>query len=149
MNQSDINLYLPFLGSLPIQVTTVHQVDFPVQYSVFSLVIYFIHSTIVYMHQSQSPNSSPPPLSPLVSIHLFCISVSLCLFCKYDHLYHFSRFHIYALTHDVHFSFSNLLHSVWHSLGPSMSLQMIQFRSFYGWAVFHRIYVPLLYPSVC
>ena len=35
--------------------------------------------------------------------------------------------------------FSFWLHSVWQSLGPSMALQMTQFPSFYGWAIFHCI----------
>ena len=34
----------------------------------------------------------PPSLSPLVSIYLLSMSVSLFLLCKYDHLYHFSGF---------------------------------------------------------
>ena len=58
-----------------------------------------------------------PPLSQLLP-------------CKPVHLYHFSRFHIYALIYDICFSLSDLLHSVWHSLDPFMSLQMTQFCSF-------------------
>ena len=34
----------------------------------------------------------PPPFHPLVSIHLFSMSVSLFLPCKWVHLYHFSRY---------------------------------------------------------
>ena len=34
--------------------------------------------------------------------------------------YHFSRSHIYTLKYDIHFSLSDLYHSVWHSLGISM-----------------------------
>ena len=72
----------------------------------------------------------PPPAHPhfplLVSIRLFSTSVSLFLPCKPVHLYHFSRFHIYALIYDICFSLSDLLHSVWQSLGPSTS----QFHSF-------------------
>ena len=71
---------------------------------------------LVYTCQSQSPSSSHhSPCSyfpPLVSIHLFSTSVSLFLPCKPVHLYHFSRFHIYALTYDICFSLSDLLHSV-------------------------------------
>ena len=92
---------------------------------------------LVYVCQSQTPNSPPhtpphtaPRFPPLVSICLFSISVSLFLPCKPVHLYHFSRFHIYALIYDISFSLSDLLHSVWQSLGPSMSLQMTQFLSF-------------------
>ena len=39
--------------------------------------------------------------------------------------------------------FSDLLHSVWKFLGPSMLLQMALFH-FYGWIIFHCIYVPHL-----
>ena len=56
---------------------------------------------LVYICQSQSPSSSTTtPRSPsfpsLVSMYLFSTSVSLFLPCKLVHLYHFSRFHIYA-----------------------------------------------------
>ena len=54
----------------------------------------------------------PTPVSPLVSIYLFSMSVSLFLLCKQNHLYHFSRFHIYVLIYDICFSLSDLLHSV-------------------------------------
>ena len=103
-------------------------------YNRFSLVIYFIHIS-VYMSIPISQFIPPPPhpsrrIPPLVSIHLFSTSVSLFLPCKLVHLYQFSRFHIYALIYDICFSLSDLLHSVWQSLGPSTSLQMSQFRSF-------------------
>ena len=103
-------------------------------YSRFLLVIYFIH-TSVYMSIKISqfippPPPPTPPVSPLVSIRLFSTSVSLFLPCKLLHLYHFSRFHIYALICDICFSLSDLLHSVWQSLDPSTSLQMTQFSSF-------------------
>ena len=75
---------------------------------------------------------TPPPhhFPPLVSIRLFSTSVSLFLPCKPVHLYHFSRFHIYALIYDSCFSLSDLLHSVWQSLDPTTSLQITQFHSF-------------------
>ena len=84
----------------------------------------------------------------LSSSHLFlpwlCPQVcSLCL-CLYFfpanrfHQYHFSRFCIYALTYNACSSLSDLLHSVWQTLGSSTSLQMTHFYSFYGWIVFHR-----------
>ena len=60
------------------------------------------------------------------------------------------RFHIYVLAYSICFSLSDLLHSVWQTLGPSTSLQITQFRFFYGWVIFHCIYVPhLLYPFIC
>ena len=43
----------------------------------------------------------PPPLSLLVTISLLSISVTLFLPCKPVYLYHFSRFHIYALIYDI------------------------------------------------
>ena len=98
-------------------------------YCKFLLVILYI---LVYICISQSPSSSHhhhPCLPPLVSMHLFSTSVSLFLPCKLVQLYHFSRFHIYVLIYDICFSLSALLHSVWQSLGPSISLQMTQFHS--------------------
>ena len=43
---------------------------------------------VVCMCQSQSPNSSHPPLPCLVTISLFSTSVTLFLHCKEVHLYH-------------------------------------------------------------
>ena len=117
------------LNLLAIQVTTVHWLEFPVLYIMFSFVIYLMYSiNRVYVSVPISQFLSPP--SPLlVSIHLFSASVSLFLLWKW-HLYHFSRFHIYVLIYSTCFSLSDLLHSVWHTLGPSVSLQMTQFHSF-------------------
>ena len=42
----------------------------------------------------------------------------------------FFRFHIYKLIQNICFSLSDLLHSVWQSLGPSIFLQRTQFHSF-------------------
>ena len=64
---ADISSFLDFL---PFQVTTDYWVEFPVLYSRFSLVIYFMHCS-VYMS-----------VSTLVSIGLFSMSVSLFLLCK-------------------------------------------------------------------
>ena len=80
--------------------------------------------------QSQSFSSSHPPLSPLVSVHLISASVSLFLLCKQNPLYQSSGFHIYASMWDVCFSLSHLFHSLWPSMGSSMSLQMTQFHFF-------------------
>ena len=85
-------------------------------HSRFLLVINFIHIS-VYMSTPIAQFIIPPPppprrFPPLVSIHLFSASVSQFLHCKLLHLYHFSRFHIYALIYDICFSLSDLFHSV-------------------------------------
>ena len=73
--------YIPSsLDFLPICVSKEPLVEFPVLYSWFSLIIYFIHSG-VYMSLPVS-QSIPPLFSLLVSIHLFSMSVSLFLFGK-------------------------------------------------------------------
>ena len=79
----------------------------------FLFVIYFIHIS-VYMSIPVSQFIPPAPhhFPPLVSIHLFSTSVSLFLPCKLVHLYHISRFHIYALMYNIFFSLSDLVHSV-------------------------------------
>ena len=50
-------------------------------------------------------------------------------------------------------SFSFWLHVVWSFLGQSMLLQVASFHSFYGWVVFHCMYVcmhgPHLYSFIC
>ena len=60
----------------------------PMLYSMFSLVIYFIyvHSINSLYVSIKSPSSSHHPVSPLLSIRLFSMSVSLFLFCKWDNL---------------------------------------------------------------
>ena len=121
---------------------------FPVLYSRFSLVTYFIHSSIyVSAPTSQFIPSFFPP-----SIHMFvlylCVSISSL---QKVYLHRFSRFHIYALCmyamvhtlcticigshihalcNGICFSLSDLLHFVWQSLGPSISLEMAPFYSF-------------------
>ena len=44
--------------------------------------------------------------------------------------------------------FSDLLHSVWQSLGSSTSLQTNHFH-LYGWVIFHCIHEPHLYAFIC
>ena len=77
------------------------------------------------MCQSQSSSSSHPSPCPLC-VHRSHFPLCLCLcFCFANKIiYHFSRFHAYAFIYDIYFSLFHLLHSVWQSLGPFMSLQM-------------------------
>ena len=57
----------------------------------------------------------------------------------------FSRFYMCALVRNI--CFSDLLHSLWQILSPSVLPQMTRFCSFYGWVIFHCIHEPhLLYP---
>ena len=99
-------------------------------YSRFLLVIHFIHIS-VYMSIPISQFIPPLPFPPW---YPYVCSLHLCLnFCTANcpvPLYHFARFQIYALIYDIFFFLSDLIHSVWQSLGPSTSLQMTQFRSF-------------------
>ena len=86
----------------------------------FSWVVYFIHSSVHVLAPIH-----PTPLSPYPkgSVHLVSTSVSLFLLCRQVQLYHFSRFHIYALIYDICFPLSDLLNLVWQSIGPPASLQ--------------------------
>ena len=100
--------------------------------------------------KTKSLISSHPSFPPSMSTHLFSTSAFLFVPCKYVHLYYFYRFHIYALIYGIRFSLSDLLHSVWQTLGPSNLYKWPNFISFYGWVIFHYIYVPhLLYPFIC
>ena len=81
---------------------------------------------------SSSAHTSVPisqfiPRVSSVSTHPFPTSVSLLLPWKWVHLYHCSRFHIHSLINGICFPLSDFLHSVWHSLGQSTSLQMTWF----------------------
>ena len=76
-----------------------------------------------YVHSSQ------PLLQPLCPQVRFYICISI-LPCKYVHQYHVSRFHLYALIYDTCLSLSDILQSVWQTLGSFTSLQLTQFRSF-------------------
>ena len=82
------------LDFLPIKVPQSTWIEFPELFDRFSLVTSLYLVSIVCVCQSQSPNSSHLLLPQLKSICLFCMSVSLFLFCKSDNLYNFSRFSI-------------------------------------------------------
>ena len=72
------------------------------------------------------PYQSPCPF-PLATIsHL--LSLSLCFVSKFICVISFWIPHLKDVT--WYFSFSVLLHSVWHSIGPSVLLQMLLLHSF-------------------
>ena len=73
--------------------------------------------------QSQSPNLSFPHLPPLVNISFFSISVTLFCFVN-SFICTIFLYSMYKWYHMI-FVFLWLIHLVWQSLGPSMSLQTI------------------------
>ena len=48
---------------------------------------------------------------------------------------------MYVTPYNICLPLSDLLHSVWQSLGPSMLLHMGLYPSFYGWVIFHSVCV--------
>ena len=142
----------PLLDFLPMQVTTTHQVEFPVLYSMFSLVTYFMCSiNSVYMCQYKSPNSTHLPFPPW---HLYICSLHLHLYFWFANKIICTIFldSKYLCTYMCYLFFSFWLFPsvLLHSPGSSTSLQIILFCSLYGWIIFHCIYVhDLLYPFLC
>ena len=124
VNQPCIYLYPRFFGfpsrlghnSAPSRVLCALQ---------WRLIVFFMHSG-VYVSVPGFQSIALSQLPPLVSICLLSTSVSLFLLCIQDHLYHFSRFHIYALIYDICFSDFILCDSLsvhpclckWHSFVP-------------------------------
>ena len=72
-----------------------------------------------------------------MSVVYICISF---LTLEIGHQYPFSRLHIYMLIYNICFSLSDLLHSVWQTLGPLITLQKIEFYSFLCWVIYHCVY---------
>ena len=84
------------------------------------------------------PSQTPYLFFPLATVNLFSKSVSLFLFCKQVHLYHFFLVSIHK---GCHFSISAWLHSIWQSLGPFILLWITSFNYFKDWLLFHWIHV--------
>ena len=81
-----------------------------------------INSVYMSIPVSQfNPHTPLPPWRPYVCCLRLCL-----YFCFVNKIIYtnFFRFHKYALIYDICFSLSDLLHPVWQSLGPSVSLQM-------------------------
>ena len=146
----------PTLPIPPFWLVIKNRANLPVLCDCFPLAIYLIFGSVCIskyiLPLSQFVSAYPFP-SPYPQVH-FLLRLRL-----YSHLaprffmtffFFFCRFHIYVLAYGICFSLSDLLHSVWQTLGPSTSLQITQFHSFYGWVIFHCIYVLyLLYPFIC
>ena len=106
-----------------------HRAPSQVPCAILQVEHYFTEISVIYV----KPNFPiyPTLLTPSpMSTHPFSTFASLYLPWNSVHLYHFSRFHIYALIHSICFSLFIILHSVWQILGPSTSLQMTQFHYF-------------------
>ena len=60
------------------------------------------------------------------------------------------RFHIYVLAYSICFSLSDLLHSVWQTLGPSTSLQITQccFSLWLSNSIVYMCHIFLIHSSV-
>ena len=58
------------------------------------LVVYLFYILSMYL-LIVAPNYPLPTLSFLVTLTLFSASVTVFLFCKQVHLYHYFRFHVY------------------------------------------------------
>ena len=128
---SPLLLHLPPTLPIPhLQVVTKHRTDIPVLCDCFPLTIYFTFCS-VYMSMPLSHffPAYPSPY-PWPQVHSLCLRLysspalrffrtSFCLFVCL-----FLRFHIYVLAYGICFSLSDLLHSLWQSLGSSTSLQI-------------------------
>ena len=108
----------------------------------YPLAIYFMFGS-VYMSVPPShfvPAYPSPSLCPqvhsLVGLRLYS-RLAPRFFMTF---FFFFRFHIYVLAYGICFSLSDLLHSVWQTLGPSTSLQITQFR-FFLWLSYIPLYI--------
>ena len=108
---------------------------------------------VVYICQCYSLTLSQLPLPPdrvLKSVLYFCVFIPV-LPLGSSVPFFFFRFHIYVLAYGICFSLSDLLHSVWQTLGPSTSLPITQFH-FLLWLSNIPLYIcassSLFHPSV-
>ena len=93
--------------------------------SILHLVVY-----ICPCHSCTSSQLTLPHPHVLRSILYVCIFIPVLPLGSSEPFFFFFRFHIYVLAYSICFSLSDLLHSVWQTLGPSTSLQITQFRFF-------------------
>ena len=99
-------------------------------YPIKWIVTHFIHSVnSVYMSILISQFIPPPCFS--MYIFILYVSVSIYALQRRSSIpSHFFLDSTCMLMYNINFSLSALLHPIWHSIGPSTSLQMTQFWSF-------------------
>ena len=114
-----------------------------------SQLFFTFHTVYMSMLLSLCPTFDLPP-HVLKSILYVCLFIPALPLGSSVPFFFFFRFHIYALAYGISFSRSDLLPSVWQTLGPSISLQITQFRIFL-WLSNIPLYIcaTLLYPFIC
>ena len=120
-------LDLPPAPILPIKVITEHCAEPPELYRRFPLAAYFTNGSVyvcayVSILLSQFVPPSPPP--PCTHIRPLYPHLSSCPANRLISTVTL-EFHVYVLTYNICFSLSDLLHSVWQTLGSSTSLQIL------------------------
>ena len=120
----------PMLPISPHWVVTRHRAYLPVLCGCFPLAIYFTFGSIYksmplshFVPAYHSPSACP-------QVHSLRLRLYSWPAPRFFRTFFFFRFHIYVLAYSICFSLSDLLHSVWQTLGPSTSLQITQFRFF-------------------
>ena len=83
---------------------------------------------------------TPPLLSWCSYVCSLCLWLYFCFVHKIVYT-SFFRFYIYLLIYDICFSISDILLSVWQSLGPSNLHKWPSFVLYYGWIISYCIYV--------
>ena len=98
-----------------------------------SSYLFYIRYSI-YVNSTVTLPQLPPPLHlPCPQVHSLCLHLYSCLGIRFiSTIFLFFRFHIYVLAYGICFSLSDLLHYVWQTLCPSISLQIAQF-CFFVW----------------
>ena len=127
MNQLYIYIY-PHISSLLSLPPTKHWADLTVLCGCFPLAIYFTFGSVyMSMPLSHFIPAYPSP-SPCPQVHSLCLCLYSCPAPRFFRTIFFPlRFHIYVLACGICYLLSDLLHSVWQTLGPSTSLQITQF----------------------
>ena len=109
----------------------------PCAISNFPLALYFTHDSVYMSILSQFVPPFPTLLCPQVHI------LGLYLyFCTDIYIY------IYIFWYMIFVFLSDLLHSVWQTQSSFTSYKWPNFIPFYGWVIFHCIYVHL-HPFIC